>query len=95
MGHKSKLEYLLSIVGRYRRAGRQFKTRILDEFCKICGHHRKHAIRLLSMKNKGRKRKPGRPSRYGEEEVVVLETRILQEHGISGTRRIQEPRNGH
>jgi transposase InsO family protein len=45
----------------------------LDEFCAICGYHRKHAIRLLSAKNKGRRRKPGRPSQYGEAELKVLE----------------------
>lgn len=74
MGRKSKLEYLLKIIGRYRRSGRKGKTSILGEFCAVCGYHRKHAIRLLSARNKGRVRKPGRPSRYGELEVKVLET---------------------
>jgi len=73
MGHKSVREYLASIVERYRGAGRKYKTRILDEFCAVSGRHRKHAIRLLSEKHKGRKRKPGRPSRYGEAERKVLE----------------------
>jgi hypothetical protein len=46
---KSKREYLAKIKDRYRHAGRKGKARILDEFCEICGHHRKHAIRLLNM----------------------------------------------
>lgn len=73
MGHKSKLEYLQSIFNRYQRVGRQYKSRILDEFCAICGYHRKHAIRLLSVKHKGRVHRPGRPSLYGEAELMVLE----------------------
>lgn len=73
MVQQSKLEYLAAIVGRYRRAGRAFKKRILDEFCAVCGHHRKHAIRLLNRRAHRAKRKPGRPSRYGEAERQVLE----------------------
>jgi len=47
MVNESKGEYLAAITERYRRAGRKYKKLILDEFCRICGHHRKHAIRLL------------------------------------------------
>ena len=45
---QSKREYRARIKDRYRHAGRKGKSRILDEFCAVCGHHRKHAIRLLS-----------------------------------------------
>jgi hypothetical protein len=38
---------LLRIHGRYQRAGRPHKSRILDEFCATCGYHRKAALRLL------------------------------------------------
>ena len=37
----------MRIHGRYQRAGRAHKTRILDEFCAACGYHRKSALRLL------------------------------------------------
>lgn len=47
MVNQSKREYVTAILGRYQRAGRKFKHKILDEFCSICGYHRKHAIRLL------------------------------------------------
>ena len=40
-------EYLRAIHDRYRRSGAAKKGTILDEFCKICGYHRKYAIRLL------------------------------------------------
>lgn len=73
MVSQSKREYLAKIKDRYRRAGRRGKTRILDEFCYVCGHHRKHAIRLLRLDGRTRKKKPGRPSKYGKAEIQVLE----------------------
>jgi hypothetical protein len=47
MSLSAKRESLSRIHGRYRRAGRLHKTRILDEFCATCGYHRKSALRLL------------------------------------------------
>ena len=47
MSPRSRREYLEAVVLRYRNADRAGKSRILDEFCATCGHHRKHAIRLL------------------------------------------------
>jgi len=47
MSLSAKRESLARIHGRYRRAGRPHKTRILDEFCATCGYHRKSALRLL------------------------------------------------
>src|ERR1041385_7318463 len=47
MSLSAKREALARIHGRYQRAGRLHKTRILDEFCAICGYHRKAALRLL------------------------------------------------
>jgi hypothetical protein len=48
MSLSAKREALARIHGRYQRAGRPHKTRILDEFCAICGYHRKAALRLLN-----------------------------------------------
>ena len=47
MSLSAKREYLARIHGRYQRAGRPHKTRILQEFCATCGYHRKSALRLL------------------------------------------------
>lgn len=47
MSLSAKREALVRIHGRYQRAGRPHKTRILDEFCLTCGYHRKAALRLL------------------------------------------------
>lgn len=73
MVQQSKREYLAAIVKRYVGAGRRYKQKILDEFCEICGYHRKHAIRLLNRRQDRPKRKPGRPSKYGKAERRVLE----------------------
>lgn len=48
MSLSAKREYLARIHGRYQRAGRPHKQRLLDEFCAICGYHRKAALRLLN-----------------------------------------------
>ena len=48
MSLSAKREALARIHGRYQRAGRPHKKRILDEFCATCGYHRKAALRLLN-----------------------------------------------
>ena len=69
---QSKREYLAQIKERYRRACKKGKSRILDEFCTVCGHHRKHAIRLLRKDRRTLNKKPGRPHKYGPAEIRVL-----------------------
>jgi hypothetical protein len=48
MSLSSKREALARIHGRYGRAGRPHKSRILSEFCATCGYHPKSALRLLN-----------------------------------------------
>jgi hypothetical protein len=48
MSLSAKREALARIHGRYQRAGRPHKTRILNEFCATCGYHPKSALRLLN-----------------------------------------------
>jgi transposase InsO family protein len=48
MSIEVKVQYLGRIYDRYQRAGRQHKGKILDEFCSVCGYHRKAALRLLN-----------------------------------------------
>src|SRR5271169_3448895 len=60
MSLSAKREYLAKIHGRYQRAGRPHKSRILEEFCLNCGYHRKAALRLLNRPLFGPpKRRPG------------------------------------
>jgi hypothetical protein len=69
---QSKREYLLAIWERYQRVGRRFKSKILDEFCAVCGYTRKYAIDLLSHKRRRRRRKPGPRRRYDGEVLEPL-----------------------
>jgi len=55
MSPQSKKEYLKSIARRYQKASKQDKSRILEEFCQVCGYHRKYAIAKLNSLNKRRK----------------------------------------
>jgi hypothetical protein len=64
MGRRSKNEYLRAIWDRYQRAGRRYKSKILDEFCAVCGYSRKYAIGLLGRKPSRRRKRPGPPRRY-------------------------------
>ena len=43
----AKQELLAPIRDRYRASSKKDKSRILDEFIAVTGHHRKHGIRLL------------------------------------------------
>ena len=61
MSLSSKREYLAKIHGRYQRAGRPHKSRILDEYCLNCGYHRKAALRLLHRPLAGARPETARP----------------------------------
>ena len=68
-------EELVPILGqRYRKSTKREKTQILDEFLAVSGHHRKHAIRLLTGKahNDRKQSNPGgrRYSRRTYQEAV-------------------------
>ena len=66
-------DYAEAVRGRYKAADRSEKTRILDEFTRVTGYHRKAAIRLLGQtggRPKGRRR--GRRRQYGQEVTEAL-----------------------
>lgn len=72
MGKKERQAYLKAIRGRYGKASRTEKGKILDEFCAVCGYARKYALRLLGRAPvKNAPAKPGRPSRYACEAVLT------------------------
>ncbi len=67
-------EYLRAIYDRYRRSSAEVKGKILDEFCRVCDCHRKHAIRLLNgprPEAHPRPRRPRGPS-YGRAVIQAL-----------------------
>src|SRR3990172_8212012 len=65
-------EYAAAIRPRYQAAPRQEKRRILDEFCRTTGMHRKAASRLLNQTAKPKPLPPGRPQSYLPETVAAL-----------------------
>lgn len=75
MTRESISEYLEAIRGRYLKAGKEEKGKILDEFTKVTRIHRKAAIRLLNrvLPHSTRKRR-GRKREYGAEVVKSLKT---------------------
>ena len=72
MSLSSKKEYLVRIYGRYQRAGRKHKGKILDEFCAVCGYHRKFALRLLHRPLHSRRRKPGAKRKYDPQKLLPV-----------------------
>jgi hypothetical protein len=72
MSLASKKEYLGRIHGRYQRAGRGHKSRILDEFCTVCGYDRKFALRLLNRPLDRPKLKPGRKVNYDAQRLLPV-----------------------
>jgi hypothetical protein len=74
MAQQSKREYLESIYLRYRQSSRLEKQRILDEFMRVCGYHRKYAIGLLNrpLPEPRPRRVPTRRPRYSAAVIEVL-----------------------
>ena len=73
MSLSAKRESLARIHGRYQRAGRPHKSRILDEFCATCGYRRKSALRLLNRPlPTAPPKRPGPKRLYEPAEVLPL-----------------------
>ena len=72
MSLSSKKEYLGRIHGRYQRAGREHKGKILDEFCAVCGYHRKFALRLLHRPLNSRRRQSGPRRKYDPQKLLPI-----------------------
>ena len=54
----TRRELIEAVAARYRGAGRAQKKEILDEFVKVTGFHRKHAIRVLKKSPRRENREP-------------------------------------
>ena len=76
ISREARAELVAAVSSRYRTSSKSEKTRILDEFVRVTGYHRKHAVRVLQGKEHDRKpRGNSRPSLYGEavrQALVVL-----------------------
>jgi len=72
MTRSSVKEYVEAIRKRYKRASRNEKGRILDEFTRVTGYHRKGAIRLLRRGTRPPMGRRGRRRQYGQEVAAAL-----------------------
>jgi len=72
MGIKERHIYLVAIRKRYRATSKTAKATILDEFCAVCGYHRKYAIRLLGDGIRKPRRRPGRKPRYQRDALLPV-----------------------
>ena len=73
MTARARREYAEVLQRRYQAADRHERGRLLDEYCRNTGAHRKAAIRRLRAGPARRGRPPGRPRRYGPELLPILE----------------------
>lgn len=74
MSRKSRWEYLKVIYPRYQHASKALRRLILEEFCSVCGYHRKYAIRLLNGPEPKKPQQKERKRRltYGPQVIGVL-----------------------
>lgn len=77
MSNQAKREYLLAIVARYRMASKEEKTKVLDEFCKVCGYERKYAIWLLSTDPKAPSSGPRKRKKKYPEDLLLPHVKFL------------------
>ncbi len=73
MTRRSTLEYAQALRPRYRKASKEEKSKMLNEFTMVTGLHRKAAIRLLNRVRQlttGKRR--GRQRKYGSEVAEAL-----------------------
>ena len=65
MTRRSIMEYAEALRSRYFKATREEKGKMLDEFTKVTGSHRKAAIRMLNRRSPPvASRRRGRPATY-------------------------------
>jgi hypothetical protein len=69
----TRRELIEAIAGRYHAATRIEKKKILDEFIKVTGFHRKHAIRALK-RHSGNRSEPAQRARIYDEAAVTALT---------------------
>lgn len=73
MTRRAQDEYAEALHARYRAVSKEHKGRILDEYCRTTGCHRKAAIRRLRRAAAHRVRRRGRPRTYGPDLTPVVE----------------------
>jgi transposase InsO family protein len=73
----ARREYAAVIRRRYQHADKRERGRLLDEYCRTTGCHRKAAIRRLRRRAPGsRRRAPGRPTQYAPQALAAILERV-------------------
>jgi hypothetical protein len=81
----ARREYAAVIRRRYQHADKRERGRLLDEYCRTTGCHRKAAIRRLRAQPHAAGRSPGRPCRYPARELApILERAWVASDQLSG-----------
>jgi hypothetical protein len=88
LGHKAKWEYFRAVYEGYRKAGREAKQVMLNEFCLNPAYNRKYAIRRLNGPPPG---KPGRHQRPLPPRAALVAEPVpaLREAGEESSRGIE------
>lgn len=92
MNKQLKVQYLELIRERYKKATKKTKSKVLDEFCKVCGYNRKYAIGLLKSpfsKSLSHKSRPGRKSVYHDPDLLKVLWRIWLETELACGKRLK------
>lgn len=85
MRERARREYADVMRRRYQAASsRAARSRLLDEYCATTGNHRKAAIRRLRAAPGRSARRPGRPVRYDQGLLPVLERVWVASQQLSG-----------
>lgn len=89
MSPKAKKEYVKAILERYRNATKKQKRLILDEFCIVCGYHRKYAIAKLNTFNANIPiKRPGKPSPYNHPDILEPLIKIWMTANMPASKRL-------
>lgn len=85
MTESARREYAAVMRARYQQADRRARGRLLDEYCRTTGCHRKAAIRRLRRAPGPARRASGRPAQYAAPELgAILERAWLASDQLSG-----------
>jgi hypothetical protein len=90
MSCESRNEYLSVQKRRYRRAGKTYKTRLIDEVCEVCGYERKYAIKLLNGVRNTSGGRRGRKSEYDEPELIRALKTLWVKSGLMCSKRLKQ-----
>ena len=81
----AKRELLATIRNRYLTLSKKGKSRILDEFIAVTGHHRKHGIRLLGQSDHAGEKLPMIKGRRIYDEAVREAVIVVWEAAPTGS----------